>query len=84
MNKHSGWTDAQIESICFAAENNTQVGWLLGDDDVFEFYSRLLSKVKCEDLPDCSAKRVLDSLTNQAYEDAKAEAYEAYEEFYRH
>lgn len=91
MSKYSGWTDAQIESICSAAENNTQIGWLLGDDDVFEFYSRLLSKVKSEDLPDCAAKRVIDSLINisadkqaQAYEDAKAEAYEAYEEFYRH
>lgn len=91
MSKYSGWTDAQIESICSAAENNTQVGWLLGDDDVFEFFSRLISKVKSDDLSDCATKRVMESLINvsadkqaQSYEDAKAEAYEAYEEFYRH
>lgn len=91
MSKHSGWTDSQIENICSAAENNTQVGWLLGDDDVFEFYGRLLSKVKYEDLPDGAIKNVIKSISDisadkqaQAYEDAKAEAYEAYEEFYKH
>ena len=91
MNKHVGWTEAQIESICSAAENNTQVSWLLGDDDVFEFYKSLLSKVNYDDLPDGATKRVIDSIIDvsaekqaEAYEDAKAEAYEAYEEFYRH
>ena len=91
MNKHSGWTDAQIESICYAAESNSQVGWLLGDDDVYEFYNRLLERFLFEDLPDSSTKRVLDLIIGiwtdkqaQAYEDAKAEAYEAYEEFHRH
>ena len=91
MNKHSGWTDAQIESICSAAESNSQVRWLLGDDDVNAFYNHLLGKFLFDDLLDSSTKRVLDELIGitadkqaQAYEDAKAEAYEAYEEFYRH
>lgn len=91
MSKHSGWTESQIENICSAAENNTQVGWLLGDDDVFEFYGRLLSKIKHEDLPDGAIKNIIKSISDisadkqaQAYEDAKAEAYEAYEEFYKH
>ena len=91
MNKHSGWTESQVEDICSAVDNNTQVGWILGDDDILNFYSRLLSKVKYEDLPDGATKGVMDSIFNisvekqaQASEDAIAEAYEAYEEFYRH
>lgn len=90
MSKHSGWTESQIEDICNAVNNN-QVGWILGDDDVLDFYSRLLSKVKYDDLPDCATKDVMDSIFNisaerqaQAYEDSKAEAYEAQEEFFKH
>lgn len=91
MGRHTGWTEAQVESICLAAVNNNQVGWLLGDDDVFLFYSKLLSNAKIDDSHDCAIKRVMEELINisankqaQAYEDAKAEAAEAYEEFYRH
>lgn len=90
MSKHNGWTESQIEDICNAVNNN-QVGWILGDDDVLDFYSRLLSKVRYDDLSDCATKDVMDSIFNisaerqsQASEDAKAEAYEAQEEFYKH
>lgn len=91
MSKYTGWTNAQIESICSAAENNTQVSWLLGDDDVVEFYKSLLSKINYDNLPDGATKHIMDSLIGvsadiqtETYADAKAEAYEAYEEFYRH
>ena len=60
MCKYDGWTESQIEDICLAAETNTQVGWILGDADVLDFYSRLLSRVKYEDLSDCATSRVME------------------------
>ena len=38
LNNHSGWTDSQIEDICVAADNNSQVSRILGDPDIFYFY----------------------------------------------
>lgn len=58
MSKHTGWTDTQIEDICLAAENNTQVNWILSDEDVWNFYYRLLSKIEHKNSIDCSAYRV--------------------------
>lgn len=43
MSKDSDWGAAQIEEICVAAIDNTQVGGILGDDDIHEFYKKLLS-----------------------------------------
>lgn len=72
MSKCSGWTDAQIENICSAAEDNTQINWILGDDDVFEFFSQLLSNPKFRKMKDCSISHVLDELNiivqERAYE----------------
>lgn len=64
LNKYTGWTDSQIEEICAAAENNSQVGWILGDFDVLTFYSGLLSNIKYEQLSDCSTKRIMESVFN--------------------
>lgn len=64
LNKYSGWTNSQIEEICVAAENNTQVGWILGDTDVLMFYSNLLSNIKYECLSDCSTKRIMEAVFN--------------------
>lgn len=64
LNQYTGWTDSQIEEICAAAENNSQVGWILGDFDVLTFYSGLLSNIKYEQLSDCSTKRIMESLFN--------------------
>ena len=91
MCKYDGWTESQIEDICLAAETNTQVGWILGDTDVLDFYSRLLSRVKYEDLSDCATSRVMETVfvsvsqrETEAEADYKAEADEAAEEFFRH
>ena len=64
LNQYTGWTDSQIEEICAAAENNSQVGWILGDFDVLTFYSGLLSNIKYEQLSDCSTKRIMESVFN--------------------
>lgn len=91
MNKYSGWTESQIEDICAAVDNNNQVGWILGDDDILDFYSRLLSKVKYEELADSATKSVMESVfsicgNNQAddYSGAQAEMNEVFEELYKH
>ena len=36
----------QIDDICYAAINNCQVSWILGDDDVLAFYENLLLSAK--------------------------------------
>lgn len=91
LNKHTGWTESQIEDICSAVENNTQVGWILGDLDVLDFYSKLLSHVKYEELADCDTKRVMDSIfsdaierENKARSDYEADAADTLEDYYRH
>ena len=42
------WTDGDIEKLCEIALNNTQIRWILDDDDVKEFYKHILSSVKDE------------------------------------
>ncbi len=64
LNKHSGWTETQIEDICLAAQNNNQVGWILSDMDVLDFYSQLLSKVDYNSLPESATKSVMETIFN--------------------
>ena len=42
------WTKSQIEDICNAAVNNMQVFWILGDDDVKNFFLKILSPINPE------------------------------------
>ncbi|MBP3836428.1 MAG: hypothetical protein J6E31_04990, partial [Pyramidobacter sp.] len=37
------WSTQQIDDLCKAAIDNSQVLWILGDDDVLSFYKKLLS-----------------------------------------
>lgn len=46
LDKLSDWSSEQIDSICSAAMNNSQVAWIIGDDDVLNFYKKLLSSVQ--------------------------------------
>ena len=62
LNKYTGWTEAQIEDICDAAENNSQVKWILDDEDVKEFYNAILSNVDYSSLSDGATKRIIDLL----------------------
>ena len=91
LNKHTGWTESQIEDLCSAVENNAQVGWILGDLDVLDFYSKLLSRVKYEKLTDCDTKRVMESIfgdaierENEARADYEADAADTLEDYYMH
>ena len=60
--KKTGWTEFQIEKLCSIAESNTQVSWIMMDDDVKDFYQELLKKVDYHSLDDCATKRIMDYL----------------------
>ena len=64
LNKHTGWTNAQIEDICEAAEDNTQIKWIIEDQDVYEFYYKILSKLDPFLLPEGSTKTVFEWIIN--------------------
>lgn len=60
LRKYTGWTEAQVEEICDAAENNTQVNWILDDEDIREFYYNILSGVNYNSLSKSATKRIID------------------------
>ena len=90
LNRFTGWSDSQIEGLCEAVIENTQVKWIIGDDDVFEFYSQLLSGKRS--LPEVSdvIQKVIDILDEviidkiMGPETANAEAADQLEEYYEH
>jgi hypothetical protein len=44
LSKVSDFSAQQVEQLIEAAELNSQIGWIMGDDDVYNFYSMLLEK----------------------------------------
>lgn len=91
MRKHVGWTDNQIERICLAATTNSQVAWILYDEDILSFYCDLLSHVDQRKIKEPAVKRILEEIANaivekeaEARDCAKAEADDAIEEFFKH
>lgn len=42
LSENSQWDEQQIEELCSAALENNQIKWILDDEDIFEFYSKLL------------------------------------------
>ncbi len=43
LERYATWSPDQVVELCSIAENNPQVGWIIGDDDVQAFYTSLLS-----------------------------------------
>lgn len=62
LNKHSGWTYAQTEELCKCVLENDQVGWILNDIDVYEFYTRLLSELDINSVEDSNINKVSSML----------------------
>lgn len=62
LRKFSGWTEDQIEALCSIAESNSQVDRILYDPDVFSFYSGILAGINTDELPECSTKRIGESI----------------------
>ena len=72
--QYTDWTDEQIDALCSAVINNKQVEWILGDIDVLQFYSTLLSKIKYESLNEGNVKQVFEQIfIIENEEDKKAE-----------
>lgn len=74
LSNHSGWTLRQIQDMCRAATENFQVTWLLGDNDVFEFFQALLdsSVARASDDDILAAVRMeLQKITEKRLEEEK-------------
>lgn len=67
LNKYSSWTDTQKEELCKCVLENDQVGWILNDIDVNEFYTRILSGLDMNSVEDPNIKKV-----NSMLEELKA------------
>lgn len=48
LSAFTNWSDKQIEQLCLIAKKNSQVHYILKDDDVKRFYQNLLRDVKTE------------------------------------
>jgi hypothetical protein len=91
LKKYSGWTELQIERLCSALEDNSQVSWIIEDSDIYEFYHSILSDIKGDELGDCATKRVISTMfitqneiEKKAKNDYEADRDEIYEEYYNH
>lgn len=90
LNRHTGWTSAQIEELCLTANSNTQVSWIMSDEDVYTFYLNLISDIDA--IPDNSAiSSISEQLQNiaaskqESYRlDVKEEMADALDEFINH
>ena len=56
LQKYSSWTKADIAKICYALVYNMQVRWIIGDDDIFDFYNTILSNVKYDEVDEYTKK----------------------------
>ena len=45
LQKNSYWTEYQVDQLCGAVIDNSQVGWVIGDTDVCSFYRGLLGDI---------------------------------------
>lgn len=50
LSQNSCWSTNQVEELCRAVVMNTQVEWLINDQDVYEFYKKLLKNSRSSEL----------------------------------
>lgn len=43
LNKYSSWSNIQIEALCKSAIKNSQVNLIIYDEDVHQFYKKILT-----------------------------------------
>ena len=46
LKKYNKWNDEQKEALCSILVDNSQVSWILGDEDVYDFYLDLVAGIK--------------------------------------
>lgn len=62
LRRFTGWTESQIEELCKCVEDNTQVGWILEDQDVEDFYRLILRDVDFSKTVDDATSNMNDHL----------------------
>lgn len=41
LSAYGNWNNEQIEALCSALIHNMQISWIIGDDDVYQFYTSI-------------------------------------------
>ena len=49
LSKNDYWTAFQIDNLCRAVLENSQVGWIIQDEDLHSFYMKLLADISVFD-----------------------------------
>lgn len=62
LKDNTDWTESQVEELCKAVINNTQVEWILGDSDIFEFYYDLLFNNSSPNMESESVRKVVEKI----------------------
>lgn len=62
LTKYADWSIRQIDDMCGAALWNDQVGWILGDNDVNDFYKALLSNINFDKVANENIAKIRDKL----------------------
>lgn len=72
LSKYTDWSVQQVEELCAAAIENSQVQRIFDDDDVFAFYQALLSSgtgKKCTGETITSVRKMIDEVKSQKEDD---------------
>ena len=67
MKKYSGWDDSQIRDICFAFVANSQVNWIIEDEDVKSFYESIVGVADDIDSLKVLIERKYDELNPESH-----------------
>lgn len=65
LSYYTDWENDQIIELCTAAVNNTQVFWILYDEDVYNFYKNLLTSATPEVLADLCVNGINEKINNR-------------------
>ena len=68
LSKYTDWSVQQVEELCAAAVENSQVQRIFDDDDVFAFYETLLSSgtgKKCTGETIASVREMIEEVKSQ-------------------
>lgn len=60
LSDYSDWSQKNISDMCIAANDNTQINWIIKDADVFSFYKELVDSFNGEDENVAFVKKMLD------------------------
>lgn len=66
LDKFEWFSESQVNEMATAALSNTQINWILGDSDVFAFFSNLVDEYKDKINPDTAEALVAELARNQA------------------